>query len=183
MKTSNNLPKPSTQYARLSSKDLLSLYIHPEAKTAYKLYVEHFPLSRIAKSEEQDVHLDVSYDGINFYFYNGFSAQLGMTNNTALYVRKLQPTISSMNLESWRYVLEEFLDLNPLDVNIYNQLKAQMPKDIQRKLFGKLMTIEDVCRRKGIYRHHFDYQHAKQKSPIFRMPSFQELIQRNVNED
>jgi len=183
MKTSNNLPKPSTQYARLSSKDLLSLYIHPEAKTAYKLYVEHFPLSRIAKSEEQDVHLDVSYDGINFYFYNGFSAQLGMTNNTALYVRKLQPTISSMNLESWRYVLEEFLDLNPVDVNIYNQLKAQMPKDIQRKLFGKLMTIEDVCRRKGIYRHHFDYQHAKQKSPVFRMPSFQELIQRNVNED
>lgn len=183
MKTSNNLPKPSTQYARLSSKDLLSLYIHPEAKTAYKLYVEHFPLSRIAKLEEQAVHLDVSYDGINFHFYNGFSAQLGMTNNTALYVRKLQPTISSINLESWRYVLEEFLDLNPLDVNIYNQLKAQMPKDIQRKLFGKLMTIEDVCRRKGIYRHHFDYQHAKQKSPIFRMPSFQELIQRNVNED
>ena len=181
MKTSNNLPKPSTQYARLSSKDLLNLYIHPEAKTAYKLYVEHFPLSRIAKSEEQDVHLDVSYDGINFYFYNGFSAQLGMTNNTALYVRKLQPTISSMNLESWRYVLEEFLDLNPVDVNIYNQLKAQMPKDIQRKLFGKLMTIEDVCRRKGIYRHHFDYQHAKQKFPIFRMPSFDELIQRNVN--
>jgi len=183
MKTSNNLPKPSTQYARLSSKDLLNLYIHPEAKTAYKLYVEHFPLSRIAKSEEQAVHLDVLYDRMNFYFYNNFSAQSGMANSTDVYVRKIQPAISSIRLDSWKYVLEGFLDLNPVDINIYNQLKAQMPKDIQRKLFGKLMTIEDVCRRKGISRHNFDYQHAKQKSPVFRMPSFQELIQRNVNGD
>ena len=181
MKKSKNLPKPSTQYARLSSKDLLSLYIHPEARTAYKIYVEHFPLDRIAQSEDPAVHLDVFYNRINFYFYRNFAAQLGMTDSTEVYVRKLQPTISSMHLESWRYVLGEFLDLNPLDVNIYNQLKAQMPKDIQRKLFGKLMTIEDVCRRKGISRHNFDYQHAKQKSVVFRMPSFDELIQRNVN--
>ena len=181
MKKSNNLPKPSTQYAHLSSKDLLSLYIHPEAKTAYKLYVEHFPLSRIAKSEEQTVHLDVSYDGINFYFYNSFSAQLGIASVTNVYVRKIQPTISLMHLGSWKYVLEEFLDLNPVDVNIYNQLKVQMPEGIQRKLFGKLMTIEDVCRRKGISRHHFDYQQAKQKCPVFKMPCFDELIQRNVN--
>lgn len=104
-----------------------------------------------------------------------------MTDSTEVYVRKLQPTISSMHLESWRYVLGEFLELNPVNINIYNQLKAQMPKDIQRKLFGKLMTIEDVCRRKGISRHNFDYQHAKQKSVVFRMPSFDELIQRNVN--
>lgn len=56
MKKSKNLPKPSTQYARLSSKDLLSLYIHPEARTAYKIYVEHFPLDRIAQSEDPAVH-------------------------------------------------------------------------------------------------------------------------------
>jgi hypothetical protein len=182
MKKRKNLPKPSTQYARLSSKDLLCLYIHPEAKTAYKLYVEHFPLSRIVKSEEQAVHLNVSYDGTNFYFYNNFSAQLGMANSTDVYVRKIQPTISSMRLGSWKYVLGEFLDLNPVNVNIYNQLKSQMPKDIQRKLLGNLMTIEDICRRKDISRHHFDYQHAKQKAPVFRMPSFGELIKRNVDE-
>ncbi|MEK6200674.1 MAG: hypothetical protein N2B60_10680 [Psychrobacter sp.] len=181
MRKSNNLPKPSTQYARLSPKDLLSLYIHPEAKTAYKIYVEYFPLAHIAKSEDQVVHLDISYDGMNFYFYNNFSAQLVMANSTDVYVRKLQPTISSIKLESWRYVLREFLDINPVNIDIYNQLKVQMPEDMQRKLFGKLMTIEDVCRRKDIYRHHFDYQQAKQKCSVFRMPSFDELIQRNLN--
>ena len=182
MKKSKNLLKPSTQYARLSSKDLLSLYIHPEAKTAYKLYVEHFPLAHIAKSEDQTVHLDVYYDGINLYFYNDFSAQLEMVNSTDVYVRKSQPTISSVRLESWKYVLGEFLDLNPVNVNIYNQLKDQIPKDIQRKLFGNLITIEGICRKKDISRHHFDYQHAKQKAPAFRMPSFGELIKRNVDE-
>lgn len=181
MRKSNNLPKPSTQYVRLSPKDLLSFSIHPEAKTAYKLYTECFPIDYVVQSESQAIHFDVFYDRMNFYFYNNFSAQLVMTNNTALYVRKLQPTISSINLESWRYVLEEFLDLNLVDVNIYNQLKAQMPKDIQRKLFGKLMTIEDICRRKNISRHHFDYQNSKQKCSGFRMPSFNELIQRNIN--
>jgi len=63
MKKSKNLPKPSTQYARLSPKDFLNLYIHPEAKTAYKLYVEYFPLARIANSDDQTVNLDVWYDG------------------------------------------------------------------------------------------------------------------------
>ncbi|MEN2751269.1 hypothetical protein AAIR29_06440 [Psychrobacter sp. FBL11] len=183
MKTSNNLPKSSTQYARLSSKDLLSLYIHPEAKTAYKLYVEYFPIDYIVLTENQTIHFDVFYDRMNFYFYNNFSAQLVMANSTDVYVKKLQPTISSINLESWKYVLEEFLNLNPVNIDIYNQLKVQMPEGIQRKLFGKLMTIEDVCRRKGISRHHFDYQQAKQKCSVFKMPSFDELIQRNVNGD
>lgn len=181
MKEHNDLPKPSTQYACLSSKELLNLHIHSEARTAYKLYAEYFPIDYVVQPESQIIHFDVLYDRINFYFYNNFSAQLVMTSSTDVYVRKIQPIVSSINLESWRYVLEEFSDLDPVNINIYYQLKDQMPKDIQRKLFGKLMTIEDVCRRKGISRHHFDYQHAKQKCLVFRMPSFQELIQRNVN--
>ena len=183
MKKRKNLPKPSTQYARLSFKDLLSLYIHPEARTAYKVYVEYFPLDFITQLEGQAVHLDVSYDGMNFYFYNNFSAQLVMGNSTDVYVRKLQPTISSIHLESWRYVWRAFLDLKPVNIKIYNQLKAQMPKDIQRKICGELLTIEHTCQKMIISRPNFEYQQAKQKYPVFEMPSFDELIQRNVNGD
>lgn len=181
MKNHKNLPKSSNRYVPLSSKDLPSLCIHPEARTVYGIYLEHFPIGHVAQPKGNKIHLDVLYDRVNFYFFNNFAEQLGMMDSTEVHVMKTQPTISSIHLESWRYVWRAFLDLKLVNIKIYNQLKAQMPKDIQRKICGKLLTIEHTCQEMVISRPNFEYQQAKQKCPVFEMLSFEELIQRNVN--
>ncbi|WP_201570198.1 hypothetical protein [Psychrobacter nivimaris] len=183
MKNHKNLPRSSNRYVPLSSKDLLSLCIHPEARKAYEIYLEHFPIGHVAQPKGNKVHLDVLYDRLNFYFFDNFVEQLGMMDSTEVHVMKTQPTMNSIELESWRYVWQAFLGLKPVNIKIYNQLKNQMPKDIQRQICGRLLTIEHTCQKMIISRPNFEYQQAKQKYPVFEMPSFDELIQRNVNGD
>ena len=153
------------------------LIVHECAIKPYQIFCELIEAETSEFVSSNTLLLEVIGESDQYRFFDGFREVSILTNSSEISIRRVILSNAEIERRAWSCLMNEFINLNPINPNIFNAIKNSMPIKVQRALFDNSLTIQRILDIKNIERHQYDYQvklmHNQYASET---PSFSELI-------
>lgn len=155
--------------------------VHPLARTPYQIYCEHFKsikanLNYSLVSDKKPL-FEVIDDDNTYLFFEDFEQINTLGFGDTISIRRVNLVKAEVERRAWWYLYQAFLKVEPIDPCLYDAIKCNLPKLVERHLFVGGFTIQNVIVHKNLKRYHFDYQRSKQVRHPHELPTFADLIQ------
>ena len=174
------MAKRTKKAIRRSVKTLTAngdLIVHEYAIKPYQIFCELIEAETNEFVSSNTLLLEVVDESDQYRFFDGFREVSILTNSSEISIRRVILSNAEIERRAWSCLMNEFINLDPINPNIFNAIKNSMPIQVQRALFDNSLTIQRILDIKNIERHQYDYQvklmHNQYASEI---PSFSELI-------
>lgn len=154
-----------------------NLVVHAYASNPYQIFCEFFKAEVNAFSLDRALLLEVVEIDEQYYFFEDFRKVGLITNGTEISIRRVGLSKAEIERRAWSCLMNELIDVDPINPRIFEAIKRSMPAQVQQALFNKPLTIQHILDIKGLKRHHYDYQNNlyRNQQPT-EIPSFSELI-------
>ena len=174
------MAKRTKKVVRRSVKSIAiknNLVVHECARKPYQIFCEFFKAEVDAFSLDRALLLEVVEIDEQYYFFESFREVGLLTNGTEISIRRVGFSKAEIERRAWSCLMNEFIDVNPINPKVFEAIKSSMPVQIQQALFNKPLTIQHILDTKGLKRHHYDYQTSlyRNQQPT-KLPTFSELI-------
>lgn len=173
VKRKKKVVRPSVK--SITAKD--DLLVHAYARKPYQIFCELFEAEVNAFSTDRSLLLEVVEIDEQYYFFESFREVGLLTNGTEISIRRVGLSKAEIERRAWSCLMNEFIDVNPINPKIFEAIKSSMSIQVQQTLFNKPLTIQHILDIKSLKRHHYDYQTSlyRNQQPT-KIPSFSELI-------
>lgn len=186
------MAKKNKQSFRQSVKTLDNsdnLVVHELAKAPYQIFCELFT-DKLSVQNTKIITNKLAYFEVitgklknvnnqieQYYFFEDFRSVHYLEPTAKISIRKINLPNIEIERRAWQYLITEFLNLEPVNPNMYQAIEKAMPKKIQLEIFQNKLTIKTILSLKNIQRYHYDYRLQISDSQIHQVPTFAELIQ------
>lgn len=154
-----------------------NLIAHECAFKPYQIFCELFDAKVNAFSSDKILLLEVVEINERYYFFEDFREVGLLTNGNEISIRRVNLSKSEIERRAWSCLMDEFINLDPINPKNFEAIKSSMPVQVQQALFNKPLTIQYILDIKGLRRHHYDYQIGQYRNQQHtKIPPFSELI-------
>lgn len=174
------MAKSTKKVVRRSVKSIAiknNLVVHECATKPYQIFCELFDAEVNAFSSDKILLLEVVEINERYYFFEDFREVGLLTNGNEISIRRVNLSKSEIERRAWSCLMDEFINLDPINPKNFEAIKSSMPAQVQQALFNKPLTIQYILDIKGLKRHHYDYQIGLYRNQQHtKIPPFSELI-------
>ena len=154
-----------------------NLIVNECATKPYQIFCELFDAEVNAFSSDKILLLEVVEINERYYFFEDFREVGLLTNGNEISIRRVNLSKSEIERRAWSCLMDEFINLDPINPKVFEAIKSSMPAQVQQALFNKPLTIQYILDIKGLKRHHYDYQIGLYRNQQHtKIPPFSELI-------
>lgn len=152
------------------------LIAHECAIKPYQIFCEWID-AEVNEFSDRTLLFEVVEIGEQYCFFEGFREVSLLMDGTEISIRRVDLSKAEIEKRAWSFLMNEFVNLDPINPKIFEAIKNSMPARVQQELFNKPLSIQQILDIKDLKRHHYDYQLSLYPNQYpTKMPSFSELI-------